>query len=79
MEAFLPVAIMYTLTTTGDTSLKFEESKECIQETLSYLEIMAESPMSKIDDLYINIPIQQLDFKDLFIDQLPHIEHNQLK
>jgi hypothetical protein len=65
---------MYTLTTTGDTSMKFEENQEYIQETISYLGIMAESPMSKIEDLYINIPIAQLDFKDLFIDQCPHIE-----
>ena len=46
---------------------------------MSYLEIISESSIGKMDNLYINFPIAILDFKDLFLDQCPHIEPTQLK
>jgi len=70
---------MQILETTGDSSVKFDESDEYIQEAKSYLEILGDDFGPEIDQLYINFPIAILDFKDLFLDQCPYIEPTQLR
>ena len=44
----------------------FEESQDCINEILSYLEILIENFIPEVyEDFSINLPIAILDFKDL--------------
>ena len=55
------------LENSSDGELVFEDSDDCINEVIGYLDILTEidNPM---ENLYINFPVAIMDFKDLVIE-----------